>query len=313
MMDAEQILTHFFSDTRFPRVKPFGQKLPPLRSQRLCAIFSELPQFMSKKSPVKQKDKKASTVALVIPARWGSTRFPGKPLHLLAGKPLLQHVWERSLQARHIARVLIATDDTRIAEAARAFGAEVVMTSPDHPSGTDRIAEVAARLRGLTHFINVQGDEPLIDPLLIESLAGTLLKNPEIAMITAATPFENLREANNPNTVKVVVARTGDALYFSRSRIPFHREAHDPASSASPLLHLGIYGYRRDTLRTLVRLSPTPLEACEKLEQLRALEHGIPIRVIQTAHRGVGVDTPQDARRVEKLLKAAAKSQKLTK
>ena len=245
---------------------------------------------------------KSSSIALVIPARWGSTRFPGKPLHLLAGKPLIQHVWERSLQARKIDRVLIATDDARISESAEGFGAEVIMTSPDHPTGTDRIAEVATRLSGITHFINVQGDEPLIDPELIEKLAAALSNNAEIAMITAATPFTDPCEADDPNSVKVVLNRSGDALYFSRSRIPFHRDAEDPSSCVIPLLHLGIYGYRRDTLKRLVRLAPTPLELSEKLEQLRALEHGIPIRVVETTHRGIGVDTPADALRVEKIL-----------
>ena len=250
---------------------------------------------MAKKSP--------SKVALVIPARWGSTRFPGKCLHPIAGKPLVRHVWERSLLAKNIAKVLIATDDKRIADAARAFGAEVVMTSPDHPSGTDRIAEVATRLRGITHFINVQGDEPLIDPGLIETLAVELIHDSKIGMITAATSFADSKEADDPNCVKVVAGASGDALYFSRSRIPFHRDIKDKASAVTPLLHLGIYGYRRDILARLVKLTPTPLEQCEKLEQLRALEHGIAIRVIRTAHRGVGVDTPADVLRVEKLLR----------
>jgi 3-deoxy-manno-octulosonate cytidylyltransferase (CMP-KDO synthetase) len=247
---------------------------------------------------------KETTVALVIPARWGSTRFPGKCLHPIAGKPLVQHVWERSLQAKGISCVLIATDDDRIAEAALNFGADVVMTSPDHPSGTDRIAEVASRLKGITHFINVQGDEPMIDPLLIASLAKTLKYDPKIGMITAATPFIDLKEADDPNCVKLVLDGNGHALYFSRSRIPHHRDAKDKTSAVTPLLHLGIYGYRRDVLQKLVRFAPSPLEQCEKLEQLRALEHGIPIRVVLTSHRGVGVDTPADAVRVEKLLRA---------
>jgi 3-deoxy-manno-octulosonate cytidylyltransferase (CMP-KDO synthetase) len=247
--------------------------------------------------------KPTATVALVIPARWGSTRFPGKCLHLIAGKPLVRHVWERVLLAKKISKVIIATDDDRIAEAALDFGAEVMMTSPSHPSGTDRIAEVASRLRGITHFINVQGDEPLIDPVLIENLAATLIRDPKIAMITAATPFSDAKEADDPNCVKVVTGVSGDALYFSRSRIPFHRDARDRKSAVTPLLHLGIYGYRRDILGKLVRLTPTPLEECEKLEQLRALEHGIPIRVVRTTHRGIGVDTPADAARVEKILK----------
>ena len=254
--------------------------------------------------------KKKAEIALVIPARWGSTRFPGKCLHTIAGKPLVRHVWERSLRAKGISRVIIATDDDRIAEASLNFGAEVVMTAENHPSGTDRIAEVAARLRGVTHFINVQGDEPLIDPGLIENLAASMLKDPKISMITAATPFLKSTEAEDPNCVKVVLGASGNALYFSRSRIPFHRDAHDPKSAVTPLLHLGIYGYRRDILRKLVTLSPTPLEQCEKLEQLRALEHGIPIRVVLTDHRGVGVDTPADALRVEKLLLTGSKKRR---
>jgi 3-deoxy-manno-octulosonate cytidylyltransferase (CMP-KDO synthetase) len=245
---------------------------------------------------------KSSSIALVIPARWGSTRFPGKMLHPIAGKPLLRHVWERCLLARGISRVLVATDDRRIEKAARAFGAEVIMTSPDHPSGTDRIAEATAKLRGITHVINVQGDEPLIDPGLIASLATALRRDPSVEMITAATPFIDLKEADDPNCVKVVVSAKGHALYFSRSRIPFHRDARDRKSAVTPLLHLGLYGYRRDVLRKLVRLEPSPLEQCEKLEQLRALEHGISIRVVTTPHRGIGVDTPADVARVEKLL-----------
>lgn len=241
-------------------------------------------------------------VALVIPARWGSTRFPGKCLHPIAGKPLVRHVWERSRRALGISRVLIATDDARIAEATENFGAEVVMTSPDHPSGTDRIAEVAAGLDGITHLINVQGDEPLIDPSLIEQLAKAMLTDPSIAMITAATPFADSGEADDPNCVKVVIGLSGNALYFSRSRIPFHRDVNDPAGLVTPLLHLGIYGYSRDTLEGLVKLPPSPLEQCEKLEQLRALENGIPIRVMRTSHRGIGVDTPGDVERVERLL-----------
>jgi 3-deoxy-manno-octulosonate cytidylyltransferase (CMP-KDO synthetase) len=251
--------------------------------------------------------RKIPKIAIIIPARWGSTRFPGKSLHPLAGKPLVQHVWERCAQTHHIARVLIATDDTRIAEAARSFGAGVVMTSPDHPSGTDRVAEAASRLRGITHIINVQGDEPLIDPVLIGNFASSMTEDSEIGMITAATPFEDLHEAKDPNTVKVVLTCSGNALYFSRSLIPFQRDLHDAASQVRPLLHLGIYGYRRDILKRLVRLAPTRLELCEKLEQLRALEHGIPIRVIETTQRSLGVDTPGDARRVEKILEADQK------
>ena len=261
---------------------------------------------MKKPSPPSAKPNKPVT-ALVIPARWGSTRFPGKILHPIAGKPLVQHVWERSLLVKNVSRVLIATDDGRIARVARGFGAEVVMTSPSHPSGTDRIAEVASRFRGITHFVNVQGDEPLIDPLLIEKLVSMLTRNKETEMVTAATPFSDPREAKDSNSVKVVLGTSDRALYFSRAPIPFHRDAKDLAGRVAPLLHLGIYGYRRDILQKLVRLSPSPLECCEKLEQLRALENGISIRVIVTKHHGFGVDTPADARKAEKLLARSGK------
>jgi 3-deoxy-manno-octulosonate cytidylyltransferase (CMP-KDO synthetase) len=178
-------------------------------------------------------------VAVIIPARWGSTRFPGKSLHPIAGKPLVQHVWERAKRARGISEVIIATDEMRIAEAAFAFGAEVALTSAKHQSGTDRIAEVAKRLRGYSHVINVQGDEPLIDPLLITRLARALAKEKEIAMITAANPFTAGDDLANPNLVKVVTDRDGNALYFSRSLIP-----HVRSDGVKPLFlrHQGIYG-----------------------------------------------------------------------
>lgn len=241
---------------------------------------------------------------VVIPARWGSTRFPGKSLHLLAGHPLVQHVWQRCLRARLIQRVIIATDDQRIQTAAEAFGAEVVMTSKRHQSGTDRIAEVVTRLEkqktAPTHIINVQGDEPLIDARLIDRLAKAMLQDSPVEMITAATPLKEEGQRQDPNFVKVVVSRHGEALYFSRSPIPFHRDAHDLKSAVIPLLHLGIYGFRRDILKRFVSFRPSPLERCEKLEQLRALENGIRIRVLTTSHQALGVDTPEDAKRVEK-------------
>ena len=165
----------------------------------------------------------APKVAVVIPARYGSTRFPGKPLFRIAGKPLIQHVWERCGKARGITAIIVATDDMRIAEAAFAFGAEVSMTSPKHRSGTDRCAEVAKRLHGYSHIINVQGDEPLIDPALITRLAKTLTADKSIEMITAANVFGSDEDAGNPNAVKVVLDRQSNALYFSRSAIPFIR------------------------------------------------------------------------------------------
>ena len=242
----------------------------------------------------------APKVAVVIPARYGSTRFPGKPLFKIAGKPLIQHVWERCGKARGITAVIVATDDIRIAEAAFDFGAEVSLTSPKHRSGTDRCAEVAKRLRGFTHIINVQGDEPLIDPALISRLAKTLTADKGIDMITAANAFGGDEDTANPNAVKVVLDRHSDALYFSRSAIPFPR-----AGSPRCLRHQGIYGYTLGFLLQFVKWKPGVLEACEQLEQLRALENGARIRVVLTKSAGIGVDAPEDAALVEKLLASA--------
>ncbi len=253
---------------------------------------------------MKAPAKKASSVVLIIPARWGSTRFPGKLLHSLAGKPVLQHVWERCRSARLIGRIIIATDDRRLKEAAACFGAEVVMTSVKHQSGTDRIAEAIKKLEkkeqvAFSHVINVQGDEPLIDARLIDRLAKTMLEDSEVEMVTAATPLSEEAHRNDPNVVKVVLNRNSDALYFSRSLIPYHRDFRDQKSAVKPLLHLGIYGFRKDILKKYVGYRPSPLERCEKLEQLRALEYGIKIRVLTTNHRALGVDTPEDAKRIE--------------
>ena len=241
----------------------------------------------------------ATKVAVIIPARWGSTRFPGKPLHLIAGKPLIQHVWEKCCRAKSVSRIIVATDDVRIADAAFDFGAEVAMTSPSHPSGTDRISEVAKKLKKITHVLNVQGDEPLIDPRLINRLGRELTRNPAIEMITAASPFEEEAAIENPNVVKVVLDQKSNALYFSRSPIPFNRDATE---STPRFRHQGIYGYSRKLLLKFVRWQPTPLEQCEKLEQLRALEHGVKIRVLLTDHTAVGVDTPEDAEKAARLL-----------
>jgi 3-deoxy-manno-octulosonate cytidylyltransferase (CMP-KDO synthetase) len=239
--------------------------------------------------------------AAIIPARWASTRFPGKPLFSILGKPLVQHVWECCREARTLSEIIIATDDMRIAEAAFSFGAQVSLTSPKHQSGTDRVAEVAAKLRGFRHIVNVQGDEPALDPRLIDRLVRVLRSNPRLEMVTAASPFEAESDAINPNNVKVVTARDGKALYFSRSRIPFNRDNAQPMGSP-PLWHIGIYGYRRDFLAQFVRWKPTPLECTEKLEQLRALAHGAAIQVVRTRHRALGVDTPEDVPRAEAAL-----------
>lgn len=238
-------------------------------------------------------------IAVIIPARWASTRFPGKPLHLLAGKPLIQHVWERASRARGIDSVVVATDDMRIAEAAFDFGAEVALSSPDCVSGTDRCAEVAARLKGVSHVINVQGDEPLIDPTLITRLAKVLSKEATLEMVTAAVPFAPGEDPTNPNAVKVVLNKASNALYFSRSLLPYPRnEAHFPF-----MRHLGIYGYTRTFLLKFVKWKTGKLEQTESLEQLRALEQGTVIRVVPASGASIGVDTPADAIAAEALLK----------
>ena len=245
-----------------------------------------------------------SKAAGIIPARWDSTRFPGKALHSIAGKPLLRHVWERCHRAKKLDRLIIATDDFRIAEAAFDWGAEVAMTSPNHASGTDRIAEVARKMKQFAHVVNVQGDEPLIDPKLIDRLVRDLQRDRNLGMITAAHPFEDSRDAQSPHQVKVVLNQSGDALYFSRAPIPFIRDA-----SAQPkyFRHQGVYGYRRDLLLRFVRWKTSPLEEAEALEQLRALENGVRIRVVMTGSGSPGVDTPEDARVIERLLKSAGR------
>jgi 3-deoxy-manno-octulosonate cytidylyltransferase (CMP-KDO synthetase) len=259
----------------------------------------------------------------IIPARYASTRFPGKPLALIAGRPLIQHVIVQCRKAKALAEVIVATDDSRIADAVKKF-CRVEMTRADHPSGSDRIAEVAARC-ACDAVVNIQGDEPLIDPTVIDAVADALEQN---EMSTAATRIRQPAELDNPNVVKVVISAAGRALYFSRRTIPYLREGSARASRAvesAPLSthsvdeestvtrearvlpfpflkHLGIYGYRRETLLRLVKFPVSPLEAAEKLEQLRALENGIQIAVVTVDYDSVGVDVPEDVKRVEKLL-----------
>jgi len=239
----------------------------------------------------------------VIPARFASTRFPGKPLALIAGKPLIQRVVEQCQQAKSLSEIVVATDDERIATVARKF-CRVEMTRADHPSGSDRIAEVAERI-SCDAVVNIQGDEPLIDRNVIDDVANALMQN---EMSTAATPIKNLSELENPNVVKVVVNAAGRALYFSRRTIPYLREAANrpvpEQLAAFPFLkHLGIYGYRRETLLRLVKFPVSPLENAEKLEQLRALENGVGIAVVKVDYDSIGVDMPEDVARVEKILK----------
>ena len=240
-------------------------------------------------------------VVIIIPARYGSTRFPGKPLAPLWGKPIIQHVWERASKSRLCRRVIIATDDERIAAAARGFGAEVVMTRADHPSGTDRVAEVAATLTA-DLIVNVQGDEPLVDPAAIDAAVEPLAADPTIPMGTLAAPCEDVADLANPNVVKVVMDRAGFALYFSRLPIPFVRTGTGTGYGSEPVpvkyRHIGLYVYRREFLLGLAKLVPTPLEQAEKLEQLRVLEHGHRIRVVVVAEASPGVDTVEDLRRL---------------
>ena len=238
----------------------------------------------------------------IIPARYASTRFPGKPLHPIAGKPLIQHVVERCREASALADVIVATDDDRIAKVAAGF-CTVEMTRADHSTGTDRIAEVAARL-DCGAVVNVQGDEPLIAPAVIDAVASALM---DAEMTTAATVVNNISELEDSNAVKVVVSATGRALYFSRRTIPFLRDLSEESPSqllsAFPFLkHLGIYGYRRETLQRLVGFAPSPLEQAERLEQLRALENDIAIAVCKVDYDAIGVDVPEDVQRVEALL-----------
>ena len=264
----------------------------------------------------------------VIPARYGATRFPGKVLGLIAGRPMLQHVVERARRARLLDEVLVATDDARVREAAEAAGARAVMTSPHHPSGTDRIAEVARDI-ACEVVANIQGDEPTLDPAAVDAAVAPLLDDPAILMTTLCTPIRRDADARDPNTVKVVCDRRGYALYFSRAAIPYYRDAAagvpgfgfrvpgdpEPATrdpergTRNPepgtvlwRKHIGLYAYRREVLLQLADLPPTALEQAEHLEQLRALEHGIRILVIETARDSIGVDVPEDLARVAALL-----------
>ncbi len=240
----------------------------------------------------------------LIPARWGSSRFPGKPLHPILGKPLVQHVWERVSLCSRLDAAAIATDDERIRAAAEAFGAAAIMTRSDHPSGSDRLAEAVRHFPGAEIVVNIQGDEPLIDPKLIDQLVDEMTGSPSLKMATAACPLENPSlggDFGDKNVVKVVLSLSRDALYFSRSPVPFARNARK-----SPVYrHLGIYAYRRDFLEQYVSWAPTPLETTESLEQLRALEHGVRIRVVLTRHVAPGVDTPEQAELIGKLLSAS--------
>ena len=237
-------------------------------------------------------------ILCVIPARYASTRLPGKPLANIAGKPMIQHVYERAQMAKRPTQVLVATDHELVYQAVHAFEGAVIMTSPDHPTGTDRLAEVASSFPDVDIIINVQGDEPLIEPQIIDDLAAAFDNHPELSMATIMTHMPE-HEWDNPNAVKVITDLHGNALYFSRSRIPYPRVT---TVDLPVYKHLGIYAYRREFLLKYAKLEPTPLERTESLEQLRALEHGYRIKVVKTDFESIGVDTVEDLERVNQLL-----------
>ncbi len=235
---------------------------------------------------------------VVIPARYGSTRFPGKALASLCGKPIIQHVWERAVRSK-ADQVLVATDDERIMEAVAAFGGKAVMTSPNHPSGSDRIMEAVQNIEADV-IVNVQGDEPCMPPRLIDSLIDVMTAADAPDMGTVVVPCKREDVADNPNKPKVVVSADGYALYFSRSMIPYLREGGE---EMTVYRHWGIYAYQRAALQKFVSLPESALEKCEKLEQLRALENGMRIKTVETTYDGVDVNTPEDLAEAEKLFR----------
>lgn len=237
-------------------------------------------------------------IACIIPARYGSTRLPGKPLAMIGDKPMIQRVYEQVSKATEIEKVIVATDDQRVYDAVVAFGGQAMMTRPDHLTGTDRLAEVAATHTEIDVIINVQGDEPLIDANVIDALAREFKEDSSLQMGTVGCPLLE-EEYNEPSAVKVIVNRLGNAMYFSRSLIPYPRNAF----VQPPLKHVGMYGYQRQFLLDYAKMDPTPAELTESLEQLRALENGYTIRVITTDQRFVGVDTPEDLDRVNEIFR----------
>ena len=250
----------------------------------------------------------------VIPARFASTRLPGKPLLSDTGRPLIRHVVEAAQRAKSLDRIIVATDDRRIADAVAGFGGEVAMTRADHATGTDRVAEVAAQLGGARIIVNLQGDEPEVSGEALDRAVALLDEDPEAPMATLATPIRDEATYRDPACVKVVCSARGRALYFSRSPIPCHRDGlPELATSSRPIahLHLGLYAYRREFLLSIAALPPSPLEAAEKLEQLRVLDAGYPIAVGVVEEPSVGIDTPDDYRRFVERWRAAQGPQSL--
>jgi 3-deoxy-manno-octulosonate cytidylyltransferase (CMP-KDO synthetase) len=239
-------------------------------------------------------------IVAIIPARYASTRFPGKPLADLAGRPLIEHVYRRVVECSALGAVVVATDDERIRRAVEAFGGRVQMTNPAHVSGTDRVAEVARAL-DCELVVNVQGDEPLIEPGMIEEALAPFSR-PDLQMATLRRRISERADFLDPHVTKVVVDHDGHALYFSRTPIPYHLDAGAPLEAWK---HVGLYVYRRRFLLEFARMAPTRLERCEALEQLRAIEHGVQIAVVETRHDTIGVDTPEDLEKVRRVLMAA--------
>jgi 3-deoxy-manno-octulosonate cytidylyltransferase (CMP-KDO synthetase) len=246
-------------------------------------------------------------ILAVIPARYASSRFPGKALARLDSRTMLEHVYERVSMARYLTSVIIATDDDRIYKEAKRIGARVQMTRNDHLSGTDRVAEVASSWEDAELVVNIQGDEPLIDPAAIDSAVLPMLEEQAIPMGTLKKRIEDPREISDPNVVKVVTDRFENAIYFSRSTIPFPRDS-EPGGAVIHFKHIGLYVYRRDFLLRYSGFPVGPLEQAERLEQLRALENGFKIRVVETDYESLGVDTPADLERVEDLFRAAKRA-----
>ncbi len=225
----------------------------------------------------------------VIPARYGSTRFEGKPLEIIHGKTMIEWVYKRSLSSK-LDKVVVATDDDRIVEVVKSFGGEVILTSRDHETGTDRIAEVAQNYRDFDVIINVQGDEPLIESSMINSLITPFIEEPELKMATLKYKLDNMEDVNNPNIVKVICDKNDYAIYFSRNPIPFPRKLE----ISNYYKHIGVYAYKRDFVLDYAKMPQTPLEISESLEQLRVLENCYKIKVLETKHKVLGVDTPED-------------------
>ncbi len=246
-------------------------------------------------------------VAVVIPARYASTRFPGKPLVEIAGITMIERVYRQALKAQLVSEVIVATDDERIFSTVKRFGGNVLMTRNDHPTGTDRLAEVATLRPEIDIVVNVQGDEPCIDPSTIDQAVRPLLEDSSVDMSTICARITERDEITNNTVVKVVRAGNGNALYFSRLPIPYYRE-NDDSVQQEYFAHIGLYVYRKDILLKMASLTPTPLEKAEALEQLRALENGICIRVVEVSKRSPAVDRPEDLKHVERALHAASQA-----